>query len=155
MRRRLSIIALSVALYTAALMLGSFAICEASDIIDALGEWATQGHAAHVQIDPHLAARMRRALGSRKGVTEQKMFGGFCRMLRGNMPGGVEVGRFMFRVGKKREAEALGRPGASSMDITGKPMRGFVWVRADEAEGRALHSWIDLASRFVATLPPK
>lgn len=105
--------------------------------------------------DPHLAARMRRALASRKNVTEKKMFGGFCWMLRGNMLCGVEVGRFMFRVGKELEAEALGRSGAGPMDITGKPMRGFIWVRADKAEGRVLHSWIDLASRFVATLPPK
>jgi hypothetical protein len=76
-------------------------------------------------------------------------------MLHGNMLCGVEVGRFMFRVGKEFEAEALGRAGASPMDITGRPMRGFVWVRADAAQGRALRSWIDLASRFVATLPPR
>jgi hypothetical protein len=83
------------------------------------------------------------------------MFGGFCWMLHGNMLCGVEVGRFMFRVGKEFETDALGRPGASPMDITGRPMRGLVWVRADAADGRALRSWIDLASRSVATLPPK
>lgn len=83
------------------------------------------------------------------------MFGGYCWMLRGNMLCGVEVGRFMFRVGKDLEAEALARPGASPMDITGRPMRGFVWVRAEAAEGRALRVWINLASRYVGALPAK
>ena len=98
---------------------------------------------------------MRRALSRRKGIEERKMFGGYCWMLRGNMLCGVEVGRFMFRVGKELEAEALARHGASPMDITGRPMRGFVWVRAESAEGEALRAWIDLATRYVASLPPK
>jgi TfoX/Sxy family transcriptional regulator of competence genes len=98
---------------------------------------------------------MRKALEARPGVEEKKMFGGYCWMLHGNMLCGVEVGRFMFRVGKDQEAEALTRPGATPMDITGRPMRGFVWVRADDAEGRALRQWIDIAARFVESLPPK
>jgi hypothetical protein len=105
--------------------------------------------------DPHLAERMRAALKHRAGVTEKKMFGGYCWMLRGNMLCGVEVGRFMFRVGKDLEAEALGRPGASPMDITGRPMRGFVWVRAEGARAKALQTWIDLAALYVGELPEK
>jgi hypothetical protein len=105
--------------------------------------------------DPHLAERMRAALKRRAHITEMKMFGGYCWMLRGNMLCGVEVGRFMFRVGKDLEAEALTRPGASPMDITGRPMRGFIWVRADATEGKALRIWIDLASRYVGVLPAK
>lgn len=83
------------------------------------------------------------------------MFGGYCWMLRGNMLCGVEVGRFMFRVGKEQEVEALARPGASPMDITGKPMRGFVWVSARHADSRQLASWINLAKKYVSHLPPK
>lgn len=105
--------------------------------------------------DPHLADRLRAALKGRAGITEKKMFGGYCWMLRGNMLCGVEVGRYMFRVGKALEPEALARPGASPMDITGRPMKGFVWVRAEEAKGRALQAWIDLAARYVAALPAK
>ena len=76
-------------------------------------------------------------------------------MLAGNMLCGVEVGRYMFRVGKAREAEALKKPGARAMDITGRPMGGFVWVGADHADGPALHAWIEMAATYVATLPPK
>jgi TfoX/Sxy family transcriptional regulator of competence genes len=105
--------------------------------------------------DPHLLEEMRHALKPRKGIVEKKMFGGFCWMLHGNMLCGVEVGRFMFRVGKDLEAQALARPGASPMDITGKPMKGFVWVGADEALDGGLNSWIELATQYVGALPPK
>ena len=105
--------------------------------------------------DPHLAERMRLALAKRKGIEERKMFGGFCWMLNGNMLCGVEVGRFMFRVGKDLETEALARPGATPMDITGRPMQGFVWVVANKAESKVLESWIDLAAKYVGALPPK
>jgi TfoX/Sxy family transcriptional regulator of competence genes len=105
--------------------------------------------------DPHLAERMRMALKARRDITERKMFGGYCWMLRGNMLCGVEVGRYMFRVGKELESEALRRPGAAPMDITGRPMRGFVWVSADRAENEALQDWIEFAARYVGALPSK
>lgn len=105
--------------------------------------------------DPHLAERMRRALMDRPHVEEKKMFGGYCWMLQGHMLCGVEVGRFMFRIGKDQEALALKRPGAAPMDITGRPMPGFVWVRAEHADGAALAQWIELAAKFVSSLPPK
>lgn len=105
--------------------------------------------------DPALLERMRAAVKPLKGIAERKMFGGYCWMLNGNMLCGVEVGRFMFRVGKDQEADALERPGASPMDITGRPMRGFVWVKADHAEGADLCDWINMASKFVGSLPPK
>lgn len=105
--------------------------------------------------DPLLAEQMRAALQSRKGIVEKKMFGGYCWMLNGNMLCGVEVGRYMFRVGPELEGIALARPGASRMDITGRPMRGFVWVSASQAAGPALESWIELASKYVGALPPR
>ena len=83
------------------------------------------------------------------------MFGGYCWMFNGNMLCGVEVGRFMFRVGKDLEAEALSRPGARPMDITGRPMQGFVWVSADDAIRDGLERWIDLATRYVGSLASK
>lgn len=105
--------------------------------------------------DQPLGQCMRAALHARGNVVEKKMFGGYCWMLNGNMLCGVEVGRYMFRVGKDLEAEALSRPGATPMDITGRPMRGFVWVSAEAAKGAGLERWIELAERFVGALPPK
>ena len=105
--------------------------------------------------DPQLAAQMRSALQPSEGIVEKKMFGGFCWMLNGNMLCGVEVGRFMFRVGPALEAEALARPGATPMDTTGKPMRGFVWVDARQARGADLDRWIELAAKYVGAMAPK
>jgi TfoX/Sxy family transcriptional regulator of competence genes len=105
--------------------------------------------------EPALAEAMRRALRRRQNIIEKKMFGGYCWMLNGNMLCGVEVGRFMFRVGKEMEPKALAIPGATPMDITGKPMKGFVWVSADSATKKGLPFWIELAARYVSTLPRK
>jgi TfoX/Sxy family transcriptional regulator of competence genes len=105
--------------------------------------------------DIALAEAMRLALKRRRNVVEKKMFGGYCWMLNGNMLCGVEVGRYMFRVGKALEAEALSRPGARPMDITGKPMAGFVWVDAKHAGASKLSTWIELAAKYVGSLPAK
>ena len=105
--------------------------------------------------DEDLADRIREQIGGDPALSEKKMFGGYCWMLHGNMLCGVEVGRFMFRVGKDQEAEALSRPGASPMDITGRPMKGFVWVDASQAVGEGLESWIDMAARYIDGLAPK
>lgn len=105
--------------------------------------------------DPNLVDLMRATLSRRRGIAEKKMFGGYCWMLNGNLLCGVEVGRFMFRVGKDLEREALGRPGASPMDITGKPMRGIIWVEADAAIAAGLGDWVRFAARYVGALPSK
>jgi len=108
-----------------------------------------------VPFDLALADAMREALLPGADITEKRMFGGICWMLNGNMLCGVEVGRYMFRVGADLEGEALAMEGAKPMDITGRPMRGFVWVDAKSAKGVVLTQWIALATRFVGTLPPK
>lgn len=82
------------------------------------------------------------------------MFGGVCFLLRGNMLCGTAASRFMFRVGKAQDAEALARPGARPMDFTGRRMAGFVWVEPD-CDARALKRWIAMAERYVRALPAK
>ena len=105
--------------------------------------------------DPQLADLMREALKRRKGISEKKMFGGFCWMLNGNMLCGVEVGRFMFRVGKDLEAEALTRRGAELVDLNGRRMGGVVWVEDESCRGTGLEGWIAFAGQFAGRLPPK
>ena len=101
-----------------------------------------------------LTARLRLALAGRKRVTEKRMFGGVCFLLRGNMLCGTGKADFMFRVGRAQDAEALARPGARPMDFTGRRMPGFVWV--DPAcDARSLKRWVALAEKYVGTLPPR
>lgn len=110
--------------------------------------------------DEELVTRFRKALGDLDGVREQRMMGGLCFMLNGNMIGGCDqtkegARRFMFRVGKENAEEALARPGAEQMEMGGRVMRGFVFVDESDCGAKALKDWTKLALRFVATLPPK
>ena len=99
-----------------------------------------------------LAGRLRRALARKKGISEKKMFGGTCFLLKGNMLAGTGSGDFLFRVGRQAHAAAVKRPGARPMVHGGRRMEGFVWVKAGT---RNLAPWIRLAAAYVATLPPK
>jgi hypothetical protein len=102
-----------------------------------------------------LAARLRKALVGRRGVSEKNMFGGVCFLLKGNMLCGVGEGKLMFRVGKDQDATALNKPGAKPMDFTGRPMQGFVWVDPAKCDARRLKGWIAMAERYVGKLPAK
>lgn len=102
-----------------------------------------------------LAERLRKACAGKRGITEKRMFGGVCFLLRGNMLCGTGKKDFMFRVGRDQDASALKTPGARPMDITGKAMKGFVWVDPKRCDGRALKRWIGLAENYVGKLPAK
>jgi len=102
-----------------------------------------------------LAERLRRALAGHKKITEKKMFGGTCFLLRDNMLCGSGTQGFLFRVGKDADGEALARPGATGMVHRGRRMQGFIWVDPAACDAKKLKSWIALSESYVATLPPK
>jgi hypothetical protein len=102
-----------------------------------------------------LAGRLRAALGDRARLTEKKMFGGVCFMLREHMLCGSGKPGFMFRVGKDQHRSALTRAGAKAMDINGRHFKGFIWVDPEACDVRALKGWIAMADKYVAALPPK
>ena len=105
--------------------------------------------------DEQMAEEMRAALGRRTGLVEKRMFGGLAWMRHGNMLCGLLQRDYIFRVGAAQEAQALSRPGARPMTITGRAMRGFVMVEGGAAIEDGLEDWIALAQRHAATLPPK
>ena len=110
--------------------------------------------------DKSLAERFRTALGDTAGVSEKRMMGGICFLLNGNMIGGADrskggTGRFLLRVGKDNEAEALERKGAYAMEQGGRRMGGFVFVNEDDCDDVSLKEFVDLASGYAASLPPK
>lgn len=104
-----------------------------------------------------LSDRVRTHLGPHPGVGEQKMFGGRCFMLDGNMlvcP--MKDGGMLVRVGKDGYDAALTLPGARPMTMGARTMVGFVEVTGDVLEDdEVLLDWIELARSFVATLPAK
>lgn len=104
-----------------------------------------------------LSDRIRGHLGPLPAITEQKMFGGRCFMLNGNMlvcP--MKEGGLLVRAGKERYEEALALPGARPMTMGARTMAGFVEVTGDVLEDdEVLLDWIELARSFVDTLPAK
>lgn len=110
--------------------------------------------------DEQLTARFREVLEGMDGISQKKMMGGVCFLINGNMIGGADrtkagLGRFMFRVGKDREEEALSRDGGYIMEQGGKRMGGLIFVNEDECDDDSLSGWIALALGFVGTLPSK
>ena len=106
-------------------------------------------------VDENLAERMRVALAGTGALREVKMFGGLCFMLNGNMVAGTSKRGLLVRVGKDQQSDALARPGAKPMEMTGRPMEGYIFVDPPPREDRLLQEWLDLAVAFVKTLPPK
>ncbi len=106
--------------------------------------------------DEGLAERMRSLLGEDRKVTEEKMFGGVAYLLGGNMFVGIVKDDLMVRVGRGGHQAALEDPHARTMDFTGKPMIGYVFVAPrGTAEDSDLERWIGLGRSFAATLPAK
>jgi len=104
--------------------------------------------------DSELVGRMRAILAGPK-VREQKMFGGTCFMLNGNMVAGTLRGELLVRVGKEANDDALNRPHTKPMEMS-RPAPGYVMVAAEGTKrDRDLRAWIDMALAFVTTLPPK
>lgn len=106
--------------------------------------------------DEELAQRVRKLLGPLENITERKMFGGLAFMLNGNMCCCVDKASLVVRTGPQGYEAALERPGARVFDLTGRPMRGFVYVDSEGlAEEKALSDWVNAAVVFAASLPPK
>ena len=106
--------------------------------------------------DEDLAARIRDALGRKKGVEEKKMFGGLCFLLHGNLLVGVWKDALIARLGPDQGEAALREPHVNVFDVTGRPMRNWVLVEPEGIDGDdQLRDWIRRAEAFVVTLPAK
>jgi TfoX/Sxy family transcriptional regulator of competence genes len=106
--------------------------------------------------DEALAARVRDWLSDAPGVTERKMFGGICFMVNGNMCAGVTKDRLMARVGIPSYQEALKRPGAFEVEMSGRPMNGIVFLNSQDVASEAtLASWLEPCLAFATSLKPK
>ena len=103
-----------------------------------------------------LVERIRYVLSRRRGITEKKMFGGVCFLLNGNMLVAVWNDSLIARLGVEQAEIALTEPDVREMDLTGRPMKGWIIVEPDGIDSdQQLTRWIDLSMTFVRTLPAK
>lgn len=108
--------------------------------------------------DQRLAERIRSLLKGRKGVTEKEMFGGLAFLRDGKMFVGIVKDELMARVGKEAHDEWVKKRGARTMDFTGRPMLGYVFVKPAGFVGRALAPWVERCWEHVDKVkksPPK
>ena len=106
--------------------------------------------------DTVLAERMRPYLLPRAGVIEKNMFGGIAFLINGNMCCGIWKNLLVIRLSSEEAAEALKKPYVRVMDLTGKPMKGWLFVEpAGTKKDSYLYGWIDQAVAFSLSLPKK
>lgn len=106
--------------------------------------------------DEELAARVRQLLLEHGDLDERKMFGGIAFMVKGHMCCGVLNDDLVLRLGPERAKESLKEVHVRPMDFTGRPMKGFVFIRSMGVRTEAmLRRRIQSALDFVETLPPK
>jgi TfoX/Sxy family transcriptional regulator of competence genes len=103
-----------------------------------------------------LAARIRDLVGRAAGIEEKRLFGGVGFLLHGNMLLGVWKESLIVRVGTAAYEDALLEPHVREFDVTGRPMKGWVFVDPEGIEeDESLAEWARRATAFVETLPPK
>jgi TfoX/Sxy family transcriptional regulator of competence genes len=103
-----------------------------------------------------LAQLLSKLMMGRSDLEPRKMFGGIVFMLNGNMCFGIWRDFLILRVGDATAAALCKKSFAKIMDMTGKPMRGWVMISKDgwSDEGE-LKKLIPKAIAFVRTLPAK
>ena len=108
-------------------------------------------------LDEKLNERIRSILKGKRGIKEQKMFGGLCFMHNGNMMCGCDLKNGLsVRVGPDNYEKCLKLKHARKMDLTGVPLKGLVFVHPDGHKTRAaLEKWVMRGMAFTKTLPVK
>ncbi len=103
-----------------------------------------------------LRSRIKNVVEQWKYITEKKMFGGICFLLKGNMFCGVYRDFLILRLGEKGAEEALQSEHARPLDITGRPMKGWVMFGLEGFQtDDELQALLEEARDFATTLPPK
>lgn len=106
--------------------------------------------------NPALDDKLQHITRAWAGGERKKMFGGTGYLLNGNMAAGVYRDLLVLRVGLAQEEELLTQSWCRRMDITGKPMKGWLFVEAEGWDDETcLTELLDLTRDFVSSLPPK
>jgi TfoX/Sxy family transcriptional regulator of competence genes len=91
-----------------------------------------------------------------QNVEKKKMFGGVGYLLKGNMCFGIYKDNLIVRIDKEQGEQSLKERNVQPLEITGKPMAGWVMVKETGWKSPAnLAKWIDTGKRFALTLPEK
>ena len=103
-----------------------------------------------------MVERIEQIFIKKKVKAEAKKFmGGYCFFLDEKMCVGLDIDkktgedRLMARVGPENMESSLNKSGCREMDITGRPMKGFVFVDPiGFAKEKDLEYWVQLCVEF-------
>lgn len=104
------------------------------------------------------AARVRKELAGRTGLTEKEMFGGIAFLLGGNMAVGVHGEDLIVRVSPLQTDALLREPGAKPFDLSGSrgPPAGWLLVAPSGYRTEAgLRTWVERGLAYASSLPKK
>ncbi len=107
--------------------------------------------------DEDLANRVRELVGTERGLTEKRMFGGLAFLVHGHMAVAVSRdGGLLLRVDPDETSRLLERAHARPFEMRGRELNG--WLRVDVAGVRAkrqLVGWVERGVTYARSLPPK
>ena len=120
----------------------------------ALSRWAWQTRG--MAYDEELAERIRALVGSERGVSEMRMFGGLAFLINGNMAVAASgQGGLMVRVDPADTAKLLAEPGAQPFEMRGRELDGWLRVDAGDLTKPRLERWVDRGVAYARSLPAK
>lgn len=106
--------------------------------------------------NPALDDKIQMIVATWPNVVRKNMFGGTGYLLNGNMVTGVYRDLLVLRVGKEMEAELLANEWCRPMDLTGKSMKGWLFVTEEGWDNeQRLEDLVNAAKAFVGVMPPK
>jgi TfoX/Sxy family transcriptional regulator of competence genes len=110
-----------------------------------------------VAYDEELAQRIRELLGSERGLSEKKMFGGLAFLIEGNMAIAASgQGGLLVRVDPDQSDELVATTNARPMEMRGRQMAGWLRVGAEDVGTKPeLARWVELGTKYARSLPAK
>src|SRR4051794_2498806 len=109
--------------------------------------------------DETLADRIRALVSPRDDVTEKKMFGSLCFLVRGNLAVCArKQGELLVRLDREDAEKAIAEDGVriAEMGPQKRRMKGWVFVSAETVANDALlMEWVEAGADYAGSLPPK
>ena len=107
--------------------------------------------------DEHLADRIRELLGTERGLTEKKMFGGLAFLVNGNMAVAASgQGGLLVHVDRDDTEALVQRAHAERMVMRGRAMDGWIRVAPEGIRTkRQLEQWTARGVGHARSLPKK
>ena len=104
-----------------------------------------------------LAHRIRELIGTERGLSEKKMFGGLAFIIKGNMAVAASgQGGLLVRVDPAASDRLVETTAATPMVMRGRPMQGWLRLAPEDVRTkRQLAKWVEIGLAYARSLPKK